>query len=100
LSIGNSVEFWLALAVIAFGVFIIVVQYLLLSRKANLTAEEVLRLFTVTLVIIGTLALITLGYSGSQISPALGLFGSILGYLLGRASGRDTAKSDKQQDNS
>lgn len=81
-----SVELWVAGAVIAFGVFVIVIQYLLVRRKDEITAEELLRLFTVTLVVIGTLALIALGYSASQISPALGLFGSIIGYILGRSS--------------
>jgi hypothetical protein len=38
----------------------------------------------VVTVIIGTLLLVTVGYNNEQIAPAFGLFGTIVGYLLGR----------------
>jgi hypothetical protein len=38
----------------------------------------------VTLIIIGTLFFITAGFDSTQIAPALGLFGTIAGYLLGK----------------
>jgi hypothetical protein len=60
----------------------------LLRRAANTQPADILRLFTVTMVVIGTLALIAIGYSSQQIAPALGLFGTILGYLLGRTDER------------
>jgi hypothetical protein len=31
------------------------------------------------------------GYSNEQIAPAFGLFGTIIGYILGRLSPRDSA---------
>jgi hypothetical protein len=37
-------------------------------------------------VITGTLILITVGYSNEQVAPAFGLFGTIVGYMLGRLS--------------
>lgn len=90
-TIATSPEFWLALSVLAFGVFIITIQYLLFRNRKNVAADEIFRIFTVTMIVVGTLALIALGYSETQIAPALGLFGSILGYLLGKSSGRQDA---------
>jgi hypothetical protein len=37
-------------------------------------------------VITGSLVLITAGYSNEQIAPAFGLFGTVIGYMLGRMS--------------
>jgi uncharacterized membrane protein YidH (DUF202 family) len=76
-------------ALIVFGVIIILIEFSLLKAIAKRT-EEVVRAFTVTLIIIGTLILISSGFSSQQISPALGLFGTIAGYLLGRAETRRT----------
>jgi hypothetical protein len=83
----SSVELWLAIAIILFGLIVLAMQFVLLRRAAAAT-EDVLRLFTVTMIIIGTMALIAVGYSSQQIAPALGLFGTILGYLLGKTDER------------
>ena len=48
--------------------------------------EDVSRSLIVILVITGALVLITVGYSTEQIAPAFGLFGTIIGYMLGRMS--------------
>jgi len=39
------------------------------------------------LVIISTFFVITAGFGNEQIAPAIGLFGTDVGYLLGRQSG-------------
>ena len=41
-------------------------------------------MFGVTLILVGTLFAITAGFSAEDIGPALGLFGTVAGYLLGR----------------
>jgi hypothetical protein len=84
----SSIEWWLAAAIILFGLIVLLLQFALLRRAANTQPADILRLFTVTMVVIGTLALIAIGYSSQQIAPALGLFGTILGYLLGRTDER------------
>lgn len=88
----SSLELALALGILLFGFVVLIMQYTLL-RRANASPEDVLRLFTVTIIIIGTLALIAIGYSSQQIAPALGLFGTILGYLLGRSDERQRARA-------
>ncbi|MGK7863062.1 hypothetical protein [Falsiroseomonas sp. E2-1-a4] len=83
----TSVELWLAAAIIVFGLVVLGMQFVLL-RRVEAAADDVLRLFTVTTIIIGTMSLIAVGYSSQQIAPALGLFGTILGYLLGKSDER------------
>ena len=76
-------EFWLSIEVLAFGVIVVGLQFKLLLRN-RVKAEEMLRVFGVTLILVGTLFAITAGFSAQDIGPALGLFGTVAGYLLGR----------------
>jgi hypothetical protein len=79
----SSTEGQITLLVLALGALIIVAQFLVLRLKEG-TAEDAMRAYSITLIIIGTLVLICAGYSNNQIAPAMGLFGTIAGYLLGR----------------
>ena len=80
----TSREFVLSLLVLAFGCVVLGLEHRLLAKLDNVNAKELARIYIVTLVVVGTLFLICSGYSSDQISPALGLFGTITGYLLGR----------------
>lgn len=84
-SLMSNREFWLSVIILVFGMFIIVVEYFLLRDVVKDKTEEIAKTYTVTLIIIGTLVLISSGFTSQQIAPALGLFGTIAGYLLGRA---------------
>jgi hypothetical protein len=81
--ITTRLEFWLSLVVLVFGFVVVMVEYRLLQVRA-FTSDEVLRVFTVTLIVVGTLFALTAGFDSQQIAPAMGLFGTIAGYLLGR----------------
>jgi len=84
----------LSISVLVFGVFILLLEFALLRKSPHrVTADALLTLYAVTLIVVGTLFLITSGFSDQQIAPAMGLFGSIIGYLLGR---RAEATRDKQ----
>jgi len=64
----------------------LLMEYFLLRKlTAGLKAEDILRVFGVTLINLGTLFLVTAGYNSNQIAPAMGLFGTVAGYLLGRS---------------
>ena len=74
-------------------------------RLTNPRPEDISRPIIVITVITGTLMLVTVGYSNEQIAPAFGLFGTIVGYMLGRFSQptadthhdqRDAAGGEKQ----
>ena len=81
----TTFEFWLSLEVLLFGVIVAMLEYVIL-RARNVNAEETLRVYAVTLIIVGTLFAITAGFDSNQIAPAMGLFGTIAGYVLGRRS--------------
>jgi hypothetical protein len=76
-------------------------------KDAQSGADESLRALTVTLIVVISLAMISSGYGKEQISPVLGLFGTIIGYLLGASkTGRplkrskvEEAESERGKDN-
>jgi hypothetical protein len=70
------------LAVLAFGISCLFLQFLLLKKKSE--PEQILRNMTVTLVVTLGTCTITLGYEQSTIAPIIGLFGTIIGFLLGQ----------------
>ena len=87
-------EFWLSLLILCFGAIVVLAQFILL-RKYRFDANDILKVFGVTLIVVGTLFLIAAGFGDKQIAPAMGLFGTLAGYLLGRASAPD-AKDERQ----
>lgn len=69
-------------AVLVFGLFVCCIAAYLV--KLGKSSESVLKLFGTILVIVATLFLIVAGYSDKQIAPAMGLLGTVVGYLLGK----------------
>jgi hypothetical protein len=93
----SSLEFWLSVIVIVFGVFVVTLEYRLLARtKTN--PSDIMRVLAVTLILVGSLFLITAGYSSNQISPVSGLFGTVAGYLLGRTQRKSRKKASTPLD--
>jgi len=84
----SSYEYRLTILVLVIALVALLMQFFLLLRVRNLKAEDTLRTFGVVLIIMGTLFAITAGFSSVQIAPALGLFGTIAGYLVGRTEKR------------
>ena len=85
----SDIEFQLSMAVLLFGLVTLIAQYLLMW-KSGFEYQSALRMSTVTLVVVGTLFVITAGLGADQIAPAMGLFGTIVGYLLGRGQDEKT----------
>lgn len=83
----STAEAQLALIVIGLGVLVIIASTIVLRSKAA-SADDTIRAYTIILIIIGTMVLICAGYSNDQIAPAIGLFGTLAGYLLGRKGGQ------------
>jgi hypothetical protein len=76
----------LTILVTAFGIFgLIFVAWVFRSAVATDT-EKIVRLVIVVIVVCASLILIAGGYSTNQTAPAFGLFGSIIGYILGSAN--------------
>ncbi|MBX2992991.1 MAG: hypothetical protein KF749_17710 [Bacteroidetes bacterium] len=87
----SSFEFWLSVMVLGFTLIMMIGQVWLIRSKL-LNPDMSYRGVLVTIIIGATLFLITAGYSNDQIAPAMGLFGTIAGYLLGRT----TASKEKE----
>jgi hypothetical protein len=83
----SSIEGELTLAVIALGTLIIIALSIFLKTK-NALPDDAIRGYSIILIITGTMVLICAGYSNDQIAPAMGLFGTLAGYLLGRKGGQ------------
>ena len=55
------------------------------------SSESVLRIFGTILIISSSVFLIVAGYTNQQIAPAMGLLGTVAGYLLGKESSKPDA---------
>ena len=77
-------ETFLSGIVLIFGVLLFIAE-LLVINAGKYNADQSTKLIAVTLIIVGTIFIITAGFSSNQIAPAMGLFGTVAGYLLGRS---------------
>ena len=87
-------SFLLSCIVVGFGAFICFCLTLLIIKKHS--TDNILRPFGTILIIIGALFLIVAGYSEQQISPVIGLLGTIAGYILGKDSNKQGAGASSQ----
>lgn len=90
-NIGNNTGWWstknamtMSASVLLFGAFVLVV--LLRHIKNNDIMENEAKLFMISLIVWSTLFLVVSGYGDTQIAPVMGLFGTVIGYIL-RGSG-------------
>jgi hypothetical protein len=79
-------SFWLSLAILVFGILIIGGAILIMIRQNKGWGPNAIQIVGIVLIVVSSLFLITAGYSESQITPAIGLLGTIAGYLLGKTS--------------
>ena len=75
---------WITLAIIGFGLIVLGGITAAFWTSVNKKTDEFVRIFAISLVVVASLVLIVAGYADSQIAPAFGLFGSIIGYIFGR----------------
>jgi len=94
----SNFEFGLSIGVLAFGLILIVLEMHLIKTK-KISEELLVKFILITLIVTSTLFLITAGYDNNQIAPAMGLFGSIAGYLLGRSMNNNKPNKDENNIN-
>jgi hypothetical protein len=82
---------FLTLSVLIFGLVIIIIMAILVLNHSS--AGEVLRLFTVPMVIVAAVFLVVTGYSQDQITPVIGLLGTLAGYILGVQSQKTVSQT-------
>lgn len=93
-SSSYSREEKLSLMVLIFGLIFFAIQ-LFVVVKIEMDSEHIVTFMSTSLLIISSLYLISAGWSSEQIAPAIGLLGTIAGYLLGRNS---SLQGNKKQD--
>lgn len=99
----SEFEYRLSLLVLVFGVVALVIEAILLSRgrRTPVSATDASRVIVITVIVTGTLFVVTAGFSAETIAPALGLFGTVAGYLIGSGEKRksgNTGATDEDDD--
>ena len=85
----------LSLGIGCFAVFILICVTVLLKRLNDpIMPEQILRTFGILVIIFAAIFLVIAGYSDTQITPVIGLLGTIAGYLLGRKTDQPPARGD------
>jgi len=79
---------WAGGMTLVFGLIVCGITAWLMRREEQLDSEKVLRLIGVPVIVISAVYILILGYNKEQITPVIGLFGTLAGYLLGRTSGK------------
>lgn len=74
---------FLAIGVLLFSFAALILATLLLWRSGA-PPQQVLRVFGVITILGFSSLLLVIGYSNEQLTPIVGLFGAIAGYLLGK----------------
>jgi uncharacterized membrane protein YoaK (UPF0700 family) len=76
----------LSLSILFFTLCTLILVVILLYKKdgQGTDAYGVLRIFGIILIISISALLLVVGYSSEQLTPIIGLFGAIAGYLLGK----------------
>ena len=90
----SSYEFYLSLLVMGFGAFALLLEVWLIHKK-RISQDNMVKFIVVTLIITATLFLITAGYDNNQIAPAMGLLGTIAGYLMGKNADKEDDDTKK-----
>jgi Trk-type K+ transport system membrane component len=86
-SIFTDKNLTLTYVVLAFGLLALVTLYMMV-RYERLQHSELrhfeLRIFTITILIFGSLLVVAADFGTDQLTPLIGFFGTIAGYILGR----------------
>lgn len=87
---SNTNAMTMSASVLIFGLLaLLLASYVI--RKGQ-SWEAVLKIFGTVLIVVMTVFLIVAGYDDKQIAPAIGLLGTIVGYLLGKDVSKPVGK--------
>jgi hypothetical protein len=86
LRLNADFQLKLTILVTVFGIIGLIFVAVLFRSEIAADTEKIVRLVIVVIVVTASLILIAGGYSTDQTAPAFGLFGSIIGYILGSAN--------------
>jgi hypothetical protein len=81
-SLFSDRSLYLTLIILFFGLLALVLLYLMVRHDRGGPFE--LRIFTITILVFGSLLVVSAGFGTDQLGPVIGFFGTIAGYILGR----------------
>lgn len=87
---------FLSLSLLAFTLFALIISAVLLWRS-RATSNQVLRTMGVICIIGFSALLLIVGYSNEQLTPIIGLFGAVAGYLLGKDASMSKATNAQSE---
>ncbi|WP_305041546.1 hypothetical protein [Geoalkalibacter sp.] len=76
---------FLSISILVFSLIALIMATILLWRTSA-QPSQILRVFGILTIIGFSAFLLVVGYSNEQLTPIIGLFGAIAGYLLGKDS--------------
>jgi hypothetical protein len=80
--LASWLELDLTKMILLFALLALLLLYLLVRLERG--TPFVLRIYVITILIFGSLLIVSSAYTTGQIAPVIGFFGTIAGYLLGR----------------
>jgi hypothetical protein len=80
----STSEITLSVAVLVFTILLVGVIAAIALKQSQGWSPPTTKLFIIVVVVGGSLFLLTAGYSQEQMTPIIGLLGTIVGYALGR----------------
>ena len=94
----SSREFISAILVTGVSLFALLLLFFLFLKKVpELRPDDALRSFGVIIVLMGTMFVVATGFDSIQIAPAIGIFGTIAGYLLSEMGKRERERSGEAE---
>ncbi len=81
----TNTELYLSFGVLFFTLVLVGLITLVTLKKAQGWGPTTTKLFIIAIVVGSALFLLTAGYSEGQMTPIIGLLGTIVGYALGRS---------------
>jgi hypothetical protein len=76
---------YLSTAILLMTALALILGSVLMWKRAN-SSQDILRLYGVVIIVGLSALLLVTGFSNEQLTPIVGLFGAIAGYLLGKDS--------------
>lgn len=67
--------------------------FLYLIARLPTASPFLLRIYIVTIIVFGTLAVVSSAVASKDIAPVVGLFGTIAGYIMGRSESAGPSKA-------
>jgi hypothetical protein len=91
-------QFWILVLAVGLAVILFLGQIFLLLKAKSITGDDIIKNVALIAVIFGAIILIIAGYNSQQTAPAFGLFGTLIGYLLGRSASRYETAAQRRDD--